>query len=214
MSEITITNYALLGLLALRDWSAYDLVKQSQRVLGFLLPRAESRVYESVKRLVDLGFATSRRESLSGRNRSIYAITPAGRRTLQQWLHEPGKGPAVEFEGAIKLFFADSGTQPDAIATLDSVLAWAERMFAFGAAIGHEYVDNDGGPFPERLHVNALINEFLIRHASMVRDWAKWAREQVMDWDGVGPQPHRHDQDLQTYTRGAAALDGRPAHNA
>jgi hypothetical protein len=53
----TTTHYALLGLLAIRPWPAYELVGQSQRVLGFLWPWAESKVYESVKRLTALGLA-------------------------------------------------------------------------------------------------------------------------------------------------------------
>jgi hypothetical protein len=37
----------------------------------------------------------------------------------------------------------------------------------------------------------------------MVADWAAWATEQVRDWNGTGPQPHRHDTDLDSYRRGA-----------
>ena len=213
MAEITITNYALLGLLALRDWSAYELVQQSQRVLGFLLPRAESKVYESAKRLVTLRLASCQSERIGGRRRTVYAITPSGRHALHAWLHEPGEGPVMEFPGAIKLFFADSGTRPDVLETIDSVVAWAERMLAFGAALGREYVETDGGPYPERLHINALVNEFLVRHATMVLHWSEWAREQVLDWDGVGPQPHRHAQDLQTYVRGASSLEADRSAN-
>jgi hypothetical protein len=38
----------------------------------------------------------------------------------------------------------------------------------------------------------------------MISDWAAWAAEQVCDWDGTGPQPHRRDADLGSYRRGAA----------
>lgn len=43
------------------------------------------------------------------------AITPAGRQALQGWLAQPGQGPSLEFEGAIKLFFADLGCRDDAL---------------------------------------------------------------------------------------------------
>jgi len=205
MTRLTTTGYALLGLLALHDWSAYELTQQVQRVLRFVLPRADSKLYAAAKRLVELGLATSRQDGVGARPRTVYAITPAGQAALRAWLREPGTGPTLEFDAALKLFFADSGTQDDALATIESVLAWADGMLAFGAALGREYVATDGGPYPERLHVNALVNEFLIRHATMVQQWAEWSRTQVLDWRGVGPQPHRHGQDLQTYVRSAAS---------
>ncbi len=213
MASPTTTHYALLGLLAIRPWPAYELVGQSQRVLGFLWPRAESKVYESVKRLTVLGLASAERQRTGRRPRTVYSITPAGRQALREWLRQPGTGPALEFTAAIKLFYADHGDTQDALATLAAVTEWAQRVQATGAAIGREFVDTDGGPFPERLHINTLIYEFLLRHAVMVSDWAAWATEQVRDWDGTGPQPHRHDADLDNYRRGAAirTTAGSPA---
>ena len=213
MASPTTTHYALLGLLALRPWQAYELVGQSQRGLGFLWPRAESKVYESVKRLTVLGLASAERQRYGRRSRTVYSITPAGRRALRDWLRQPGTGPALEFTAAIKLFYADQGDTHDALATLAAVTEWAQRMQAIAAAIGQEFLDTDGGPFPERLHINALIYEFLLRHVAMVSDWAAWAAEQVRDWNRTGPQPHRRDADLDSYRRGAAipATAGPPA---
>lgn len=208
MDTITTTNYALLGLLALRKWSAYELVGQSQRMLGFLWPRAESKVYESAKRLVALGLADSEREPVRRRQRTVYSITPAGRQALRAWLAQPGHGPSLEFEGAIKLFFADLGSRGDALATIEEIAAWAGRMQDIGSALGREYVDSDGGPFPERLHINALISELLWRHLALVRDWAHWARQQVLDWEGTGPQPQRHTRDMQVFRRTATTSPG------
>ena len=106
----TTTHYALLGLLCVRpSWSAYELVQQSQRVLGLLWPRAESKVYASAKRLVELGLARSHTERLGRRPRTLYSITPAGRSAMRAWLAEAGGGPSLEFEAALKLFFADQG---------------------------------------------------------------------------------------------------------
>jgi len=207
-ARITTTNYALLGLLAVRpSWSAYELVGQSQRWLGLLWPRAESKIYESSKRLAELHLATAEHVMTGRRRTTVYSITPAGRRALQAWLHQPGAGPALEFEGAIKLLFADQAGQDDALATIDAIQAWASGMRAVGAAIGREFLASGGGPFPERLHANTLINELLLRHTEMVSDWATWARQQVQTWDGTGPQPHRHQLDLDTYRRGACLRD-------
>jgi PadR family transcriptional regulator, regulatory protein AphA len=199
---LTATNYFLLGLLALRpQWSAYDLVQQSQRNLRFLWPRAESKVYEAAKRLNALGLATTTQQPTGRRRRTMYSITPQGRRALRAWLRQPGAGPALEFEGALKLFFADQGTKHDALATVHAIEQWATDMRATGAAIARETHNSDGGPFPERLHVNALITELIWNHVEMIEQWVGWAGAQIEDWDGTSAQPQRHDQDMTPYRR-------------
>jgi hypothetical protein len=131
----------------------------------------------------------------------MYSITPQGLRALRGWLERPGTGPALEFEGALKLFFADQGTKRDALATVDVIEQWAAEMRTTGGAIARETDSTDGGPFPERLHVNALITELIWRHTEMIEDWVGWARAQIEDWDGTGAQPHRHELDMAPYRR-------------
>jgi DNA-binding PadR family transcriptional regulator len=199
---LTPTNYALLGLLAVqREWSAYDLVQQSQRSLRFLWPRAESKIYESAKRLVVLGLATAKQRPTGRRPRTVYSITPSGRRALRSWLRQAGAGPALEFEGGLKLFFADQGTKDDALATIEAIEQWASSLRATGMALAHEYEKTDGGPFPERLHLTALTNELIWRQLETIEGWAAWACEQIEQWDGTGPQPQRHDLDMASFRR-------------
>src|SRR5258708_5972674 len=146
---LTATNYFLLGLLSLRrEWSAYDLVQQSQRNLRFLWPRAESKVYESAKRLAALGLANATQQPTGRRRRTMYSITPQGLRALRGWLERPGTGPALEFEGALKLFFADRGTKRDALATVDVIEQWAAERRTTGGAIARATDSTGGGPAP------------------------------------------------------------------
>ena len=49
----TTSTYAVLGLLAIRPWSAYELAQQATRSLRYAHPRSESHVYEEAKRLRD-----------------------------------------------------------------------------------------------------------------------------------------------------------------
>lgn len=51
------TSYAILGLLALKPWTTYELAQQMDRALGQFWPRAESRIYEEPKKLVACGLA-------------------------------------------------------------------------------------------------------------------------------------------------------------
>ena len=46
MAALTSTSYAILGLLAVKPWTTYELAQQMDRALGRFWPRAESRLYE------------------------------------------------------------------------------------------------------------------------------------------------------------------------
>jgi phosphate uptake regulator len=43
-----------------------------------------------------------------------------------------------------------------------------------------------GGPFPERLHLIALVGKFIEEHVAHLERWARWAEEQVATWSDVG----------------------------
>lgn len=73
MRRTATTANAILGLLSLRDeWSAFELTKEMRRNLRFFWPRAESRVYDELRRLEDAGLAHSRQEHTGRRRRTIW----------------------------------------------------------------------------------------------------------------------------------------------
>jgi DNA-binding PadR family transcriptional regulator len=179
--SLTTTSYAVLGFLASRDWSSYELTKQMDRSLRHVWPRAVSKLYEEPKKLVEHGLARAREERQGRRPRTVYAITPKGRRALAAWLAEPGAGPVLEFEQLLKLFFSDAGTTADAVATLATARSWAVERAAASAAIGEQYLDGTG-PFPDRLPQQILTASFLNDLYDLVHRWATWAEELVSDW--------------------------------
>src|ERR1700685_156478 len=60
MPALTTTSYAVLALLALQPWTTYQLARQTERSLGWIWPRAISRLYEEPKKLVGAGPAPRR----------------------------------------------------------------------------------------------------------------------------------------------------------
>ena len=108
--ELTTTSYAILGLLAIRPWSTYELARQMQRDLRFVWPRAESNLYAEPKKLVAHGFASASSEPRGKRRRTVYSITPAGRRALAAWLEAAASEPRWESESIVKLLFATNGS--------------------------------------------------------------------------------------------------------
>src|SRR5439155_16392579 len=146
-SPLTTTSYAVLGLLAIKPWSSYELTQQMDRSLGRIWPRATSKLYEEPKKLVAHGLARSTSEQNGRRTRTVYSITPKGRRALAAWLHEPGEGPVLEFEQLLKVLYSDNGSKSDLVATLDATREWARARSAESHAIGQQYLAGTG-PFP------------------------------------------------------------------
>ena len=48
---VTTTSYAMLGMLAIRPWTTYELAKHMDRGLGRLWPRARSHLFNEPKNL-------------------------------------------------------------------------------------------------------------------------------------------------------------------
>ena len=178
---LTSTSYAILGLLSLRPWTTYELAQQMQRALGQFWPRAESKLYEEPKKLVQHGLAKATVEHVGKRPRTVYAITPAGRKALRAWMPTPSEGPVIEFEALVKVFFAEHGTKADLLTAIESAHAWVERRYEESTGISRGYLDGDG-PFPERLPWIILCGRFLEEMIDAVERWAVWATATVEGW--------------------------------
>lgn len=200
MKNLTTTSYAILGLLTIQPWTAYGLAKQMERSLRFVWPRAESKLYEEPRNLVAHGYASAERGYDGRRPRTVYSITQQGREAFRRWLEEPGEGPVLEFEGLLKVLFADAGNRAALLRTIRHVQDEAEERLEVGAMLAREYLERRG-PYPQRLHVNALVWTFLWEQAAAWLRWARWAEEEVVSWPDVSPSSDTLERALGTFRR-------------
>jgi PadR family transcriptional regulator AphA len=183
---LTTTSFAILGLLSVRPWSAYELTGQMKRGLRYTWPRTETRIYQEPRNLVAHGLATARAEANGNRRRTVYTITTKGRGALAEWLEQPAEPPQFQSEALLRATFADAGTKDALLDTLRGLRKEGEALrHQFGAQAA-DYVAT-GGPFPQRLHIVALIGRFLGDYAQLLESWAAWAEQQVTDWPATGP---------------------------
>ncbi|WP_433505938.1 PadR family transcriptional regulator [Pseudonocardia halophobica] len=181
MKGLSTTSYAILGLLAIRPWTTYELAKQMEVSLRNFWPRAERRLYEEPAKLVDHGLASVVRERVGSRPRSVYRITPAGRDALRAWLAEPGALPSLEFEALVKVFFAEHGGKEVLVANLRRILDGTRERVARDADWADHYL-RTGGQFAERLPVISLVGVLQAELNRTVADWARWALDTVDGW--------------------------------
>lgn len=178
---LTTTTYGVLGLIAVRPYSTYELAKAMGLSVGRVWPRAESKLFEEPKKLVEHGYAKAREERTGRRPRTVYSITAAGRQALAAWLAEPGDGPALEFEGLVKLMFAEHGSRADALETIARARAWAVEMNTANIAAGERFAGGEGR-HEERRPTTLLVGAFLTDFYALVAQWADWAAAEVENW--------------------------------
>jgi PadR family transcriptional regulator AphA len=180
-SELTTTSYAILGLLSLRSWTTYELAMQMERTLDRIWPRARSKLYDEPKKLVAHGLAKAAKDRVGKRPRTVYSITPRGRRALAAWLKVPAGETSLQSEPQIKLFFADQGTKTDAVAVIDATEKWAREQLGVFLEAQRSYLAGEG-PFPERTATNFPGARFMVDYYEMTLRWAQWARGVVEGW--------------------------------
>lgn len=176
------TGYLILGLLSTRDWSAYDIASQAGKGLAEVWSRADRQLYNAPKRLVADGYATVRTEDVGRRSRKIYSITPAGRQVLREWLATESDPPSLEFEGMVRVLFADQGSIEDLRSNLRLMVTHAEASASLFGRHAAYMLTHEGGSVPERQHLSALANRFMVEHFHQIADWARWALAEIETW--------------------------------
>jgi DNA-binding PadR family transcriptional regulator len=196
MAELTTTSYAILGLLNIKPWSAYELTQQARRSLRYAWPKSESHLYAEPKRLVRLGLARVT-ETPAGpvRTRQVYRITPAGRRALERWLESEPAPPQLEFEAVLRLFYADATTKEAVLATLARTHDEIRQSYDEGMTLVEAWLAGEA-PFPERLHISALVAAFTRDLLALMLRWSEFAQHEIEQWprtDGLGLTPRTRD---------------------
>jgi len=211
-TKLTTTSYAVLGLLAVRSWTTYELTQQMQRSLARFWPRAVSKLYEEPRKLTEHGLATGSEERVGQRARSRYEITADGRRELATWLADPSSDPVLELEFLVKVFLAEHGTKQDLLVTLQDVRTWARRQAVRDADIARGYLSGTG-PFPDRVPQLVLVGTYLADFAQMTGRWADWATDLVEQWPDDASQRQPAWEALRDIAGRAAPREAPPPND-
>jgi PadR family transcriptional regulator AphA len=180
--RVTTVSYVLLGYLALRPTTAYELTKQMAGSGAALVwPRTRSRIYDEPKNLVAHGLATGNQEIHRGRKRTTYSITETGTTALREWLVEPGRGPSTEDEALLKVFYANFADHESLTAQLDAIRRDLVTKYE-GVEASLEQLARGEHIYPEREHMtNIMIRHFVESLDARLR-WLDDTEKMVSDW--------------------------------
>ena len=190
--RLTVSSYAVLGLLAIRPWTGYELTQQATRSLRFAWPKSERLLYAEPKKLVEHGLATALEEPIGQRNRTVYTITDEGRSALSAWMTTAPQPPVLEAEALLRLLFAENGTKDDLITALTAMADDATERYEQVTSINAGYLDGQH-PFPQRTHLSALFATFQLELFDLIVRWVDFAKVEIAAWpttEGLGMTDH------------------------
>jgi len=154
------------------------------------------------------GLASSRVERRSGRKRTVYAITPEGRRALEVWLQQPSKRFIYESEAMLKVAYGDMAHLAELTRTIEEIRAEAEDDLRVARKAFANRLSG-GVDFPERVHVNALVAQFCIEMMEARLRWVSFAEDYIRDWRDSEPDEQKTEQGLEWFRQAVEWLDSR-----
>ena len=186
VEDLPATSFALLGQLALRPWSVYEMTQNVYRTLHWFWPRAESVLYAEVKRLTRLGLAKGTpKPGARGRDKTVYSLTAAGRRALKAWLAREPNGTVLHSEPILRVHLSPWGTKEDLLRALDAEKAQAEALIRVCITVGTEFAEGRH-QFQDQVHIRAVLFDLLWTQGVSRYLSAERCLDTVKRWPDIG----------------------------
>src|SRR5213593_671043 len=134
MATTAITP-VVLGLLAGRPRSGYDIKAVVDRSTRFFWAASYGQIYPELRRLEAEGLVEGEDAPTGGRRRRVYKLTPAGRTALVEWLLGSTVTIELRDESLLRLFFADALPREQALMLLEGRRRGHEEYLAVLRAI-------------------------------------------------------------------------------
>lgn len=165
-------RHALLGMLAERPMSGYDLTKSFDRSLGHVWTARHSQIYPELARLRDEGLIRQVEEGPRGRK--TYEVTDAGLVEVRRWMTGTEPERSKREEAFLRVFFLWLLPPQEAADYL-------RRQAAYHQDTLERYLEYAQAPPPgtDAELSYRLALEAGIRHEKALLSWAQWAAAEV-----------------------------------
>ena len=178
-TPLTATGRVILGMIALGKRTGYDIKQLVDRSVRFFWAASYGQIYPELRRLEEQGLIVGRSEPSGGRARTVYELTDAGRRALEDWLvGDIGVHWELRDEGMLKLFFSDFTDPEHRLSNLRAMREWHERKRDQLLEVRAHATDAGQGP-AMTLELGLGMSEWLI-------DWCRAAEQRLSAEDPEG----------------------------
>lgn len=166
-------RYAMLGLLADRPASGYDLLQRFKVSLANVWSATQSQIYTELSKLADAELIAVSDEGPRGRKE--YTITEAGLAELRHWLTDTRPKRVIRNETLLRVFFLGAVSPAEAVDYLDGIATRSGKAQTELVALKEsvDWTDNDFSRY------GRIAMEWGERFFAMNEEWAKWAVEQI-----------------------------------
>jgi DNA-binding PadR family transcriptional regulator len=106
--ELSATAKVILGMLAARPRSGYEIKTLVDSSARFFWAASYGQIYPELKRMKNAGLITGADASKGARQRTVYKLTAKGKRAAREWIERAPQVFELRDEGLLELFFAGS----------------------------------------------------------------------------------------------------------
>jgi len=116
-------KFALLGMIALRPVSGYDIKRMIDRSIYFIWNVTGPQIYSTLRKLRESGYVTSESVPQKGKpDKHIHTITGRGSAALQDFMNEPIRASVTRDEVLVRIFFGNFASEKIVMRELESYL--------------------------------------------------------------------------------------------
>ena len=120
----------MLALVGEGGASATDIARMVGQGRELYYAAAPSQLYREPKRLAKLGYLSARVVPGRTRPRTLYRLTPTGRRALRSWLAGPSTFPRIQNEAHLRLLAGDMVDDAAIVASFTAMLPQLDELDA------------------------------------------------------------------------------------
>ncbi len=169
-------RYGMLGMIADRPSSGYDLLQRFKKSLANVWPATQSQIYTELTKLADTGLLAVTDEGPRGRKE--YSITEEGRVELRKWLAGALPRPPRN-EMLLRVFFLGAISPEQAREYMSALETRSEGGLDELLDLKHN-VDWDDDDFSA---YGRIAMEWGERYFAMNQEWARWAQKEMAQRD-------------------------------
>jgi DNA-binding PadR family transcriptional regulator len=184
--ELSATAKVILGMLAARPRSGYEIKQLVDRSARFFWAASYGQIYPELKKLEEAGLIAGDDASRGGRQRTTFKLTAKGRRAAREWIARPPEVLEMRDEGLLELFFSGS-IEPSRAAEIARERAAISRKKAAELRAIWDVVDQTGQPEgPDAEPDVASLS--VLRYGIESSEWtAEWFEHAADDLERVTP---------------------------
>jgi PadR family transcriptional regulator, regulatory protein AphA len=174
--DLSPTAYVVLGMLHKGPKSGYEIKAIVDNSTRFFWAASYGQIYPELRRLAKAGLVEGTAAPRDGRKRTVYKITPAGRKELRAWLRRPPEVFETRDEGLLKLFFAGALPREEAVNTLRAMREQRLRVIERLREIEPKAMA--GGEFP------LMVLRGGITYNETIADWCERMERELLAGEG------------------------------